>query len=271
MFDRTGFWQFIEPYTRSAQEILFRLAVARGVATAVEAGGAITTNLTDYEFACLQVFISTEKLAASIAAIRGLEDRELVFAGHFPKWPLDPVAILPIPIEVDGQSFWFRPDENIRPEALLRLRNEARQALQLESLRSPGDDISVGAMRAAADTLYDWLRSHMLVVPQFHGVAVFESDDGFDINCHLLPLDEVDWRGMPSDTSVELVEEFLHEGSGDDGSGLGHPKQQLAVPTAPTSKRGKKRSQARFLSTTHDAASEGLRRFIGARPTGDDK
>lgn len=271
MYDQTELWEFIQPYTRSAQEILFRLAVARGVATAVEAGGAITTNLTDYEFACLQVFISTEKLAASIAAIRGLEDRELVFAGHFPKWPLDPVAILPIPIEVDGQSFWFRPDDNLSPEALLRLRDEARQALQLESLRSPGDEISVDEIRAAADTLYDWLRSHMLVIPQYDGVAVFESDDRFDINCHLLPVDEVDWRGMLSNASVELVEELLDIGSGDDGSELAHSEQQATVLTAPTPKRGKKRTRARFLTTTHDTASEGLRRFIGSRPTGDDK
>ena len=192
MFDRDGFWRFMEPYARSNSEVVFRLNVARGLACAAASGGAITTNCIDYEMTCLQVLVATEKLAQSIAALHGLADRELVFASEEPDWPIHRRAILPVPVDIKGSRYRLRTNDFIGVEEFRRLRDEARDALKLESLKAPEEAIPIDSVGCAADKLYDWLHSHMLIVPRFAGVAMFEHTDD-QIACRLLSIDEIDW------------------------------------------------------------------------------
>ena len=194
MFDQDGLWQLMEPYAHSAHEIVFRLSVVRGIAAELAAGGAITTNCIDHELACLQVLIATEKLAAALASVHGVADREVLFEADVSWSAIDHRAMLPMPIESMGDRYRLRPNDFIPPDEFRRLRDDAREALRLESLRPATDAIPVNAIGSAADKLHDWLRSHMLIIRKFAGVALLDlADDQF--NCRLVSIDDINWPG----------------------------------------------------------------------------
>lgn len=190
MIDPDQCWQFIQPYARSTHEIVERLRVTIGIATGLQAGGAITTNCIDYELACLQVFIATEKLAASIAALHNLPDRELVFAGEAPGWQLEPLAVLPMPVDIKEGGVRLRRSDFVFPDEFRRLRDEARDALQIDSVLSLEEPVPVDHVRSAADKLYAWLHSHMMVLPQLAAIAIVEHCDD-EFNCRFMPIDDI--------------------------------------------------------------------------------